>query len=235
MSQIIGIPIFLCSSIFIWFFSCGSWQINQHPALICASHTCQRIRLLSSLYCSLLLHASESEIQNKDGRAWDPGFFLALVSWLISRSRWLVVGARINHTIPYHFGQDTHKSMLTPLDWLKLQRSNAVKVKKNQRYLLRQCNQIQKAPNQLSAIPVFFLKKKETQFKLLQSRTTEGRWLNSHFLNKEDQKLAWGWYARLSIRNHHVHECKHVQNPCQDIGCDAHKLLRKEKRNTLYS
>ena len=159
-------------------------------------------------------------------------FLHSCLDWHQDQDGWWLVPEL---TIPYHFGQDTHKSMLTPLDWLKLQRSNAVKVKKNQRYLLRQCNQIQKAPNQLSAIPVFFFKKKETQFKLLQSRTTEGRWLNSHFLNKEDQKLAWGWYARLSIRNHHVHECKHVQKPCQDIGCDAHKLLRKEKRNTLYS
>ena len=80
-------------------------------------------------------------------------FLHSCLDWYQDQDGWWLVPEL---TIPYHFGQDTHKSMLTPLDWLKLQRSNAVKVKKNQRYLLRQCNQIQKAPNQLSAIPVFF-------------------------------------------------------------------------------
>ena len=130
-------------------------------------------------------------------------FLHSCLDWYQDQDGWWLVPEL---TIPYHFGQDTHKSMLTPLDWLKLQRSNAVKVKKNQRYLLRQCNQIQKAPNQLSAIPVFFLKK-ETQFKLLQSRTTEGRWLNSHFLNKEDQKLAWAVFSstKISTKTSHLH------------------------------
>ena len=108
-------------------------------------------------------------------------FLHSCLDWYQDQDGWWLVPEL---TIPYHFGQDTHKSMLTPLDWLKLQRSNAVKVKKNQRYLLRQCNQIQKAPNQLSAIPVFFLKKKK------------------HSLSycKAEQPRADGWILIFSIK-----------------------------------
>ena len=170
MSQIIGIPIFLCSSIFIWFFSCGSWQINQHPALICASRTCQRIRLLSSLYCSLLLHAirirnSEWELlvvlEYKDGRAWDPGFFLALVSWLISRSRWLVVGARINHTIPLRSGHSQINAHPTRL--VKASAEQCSKSKKEPEVLVATMQPNTKGTEPTFSNPsFFFLKKRNT-------------------------------------------------------------------------
>jgi len=101
-----------------------------------------------------------------------------------------VVGARINHTIPLRSGHSQINAHPTRL--VKASAEQCSKSKKEPEVLVATMQPNTKGTEPTFSNPSFFFKKKETQFKLLQSRTTEGRWLNSHFLNKEDQKLAWG-------------------------------------------